>query len=276
MNPFLLEHGDLSAWYTLAFEGAPEPRIVIRSHPRVLDALLKKIGATSPLAFNHRKTGIFEGFVPPAPDGRWGFLYNDAKLSGQAFAPEADRWIAWGFPLPVIGLGKPKPDWNASWASAATLCVFFDALYECVRGVEASELGPARQLMRIETRLVDRDLHCAPIMACLSPETVRRLPGAMTPEALEDVTRAMRSAYGRLWGDRQTEDHAEFQTSFFPPEDIHLYVPMGNAVGLVPPVVGRLPGRGYALRSHNTDMPLHQLALLAGLARLHEHLERAH
>ncbi len=276
MNPFLLMIEALPMWHDMAFEAAPEAAIVVRTHPRVHDAILDELSAEKGAVSRHMRIQGFGAYAPPSDPQGWGFPRSGNRLGGGNLVTAADGWTRWRFPLPQIGYDdRERADLQSALAVSATLSVFFDALKSCVRGVQPEALGPDHQLMLVTPSLQERALHAAPISAIFSPETIRRMPQIAATEAMASVTEAMRTACQHLWGAPLNEAEA-FETRCDPPEDVHLRIPFGNAVGLSPRLHGRGAGLGYELDSHNVDMPFHQLTLLAGLARLHERLERAH
>ncbi|WKZ28876.1 MAG: hypothetical protein QY323_05105 [Patescibacteria group bacterium] len=275
MNPFALALEALPRWYDLAFEENATRTIVVRTHPHVRDRMLNELMREDHAVASYVEAFGFGAYVPPSELRGWGFPQHGNRSSGEPIGTDVRGWNLWRFPLPHIGLGgREHPDWHSAYALSATLSVFFSAL-DGMRGVRPEDLGNARQLMRVSMSVMKRSCYGAPISATLSQEALRRLPPAETPLAFPDIGRAMRLACERLWGEALDDDAIarHFEAYLEPPDQLHLRMPLGNAVGLDPEWNGRLPGYGYDLVCHNTDMPLHQLTLLAGLARLHEILD---
>lgn len=275
MNPFALALEALPRWYELAFEERAARAIVVRTHPRVRDHLLNELAGEDRNIASYAEAFGFGTYVPPSDLRGWGFPQHGNRSSGERLATDTRGWTVWLFPLPHIGLGgREQPDWNSAYALSATLSVFFSAL-DSLHDVRPEDLGEERQLLRVSLSVTKRSCYGAPISATLSQEALQRLPSTEQPMTFPDIGRAMRLACERLWGGALDDESIarHFEAYLDPPDRLHLRMPMGNAVGLDPEWQGRLPGCGYDLVCHNTDMPLHQLTLLAGLARLHELLD---
>ncbi len=274
MNPFTLALEALPAWHTYAFD-AERPAVVLRTHPAVHQALVDDLANDAFEIADARTSNGYGAWAPPRTREAWGFPGRQAGGRAEPFRIAADGWTVWRFPLPRIGLREPaRTDWDSAYALSSTLSMFFVSLDRSVDRRKPEDFGSRLQLLNVSMSIQGRSLHSAPIGATLSKETVTRLSRhGITPEVAEGVKGAMRTAVRHLWGGSYGDVDRHFEVWCDPPDNLHMYMPLGNAVGL-DPEWHRLAGYGYHLNGHNIDSPLHQLTLLAGLARLHEHLAR--
>ncbi len=91
---------------------------------------------------------------------------------------------------------------------------------------------------------------------------------------LEKMISAMRRAYAQMMGESRARPFGFRASVDYPTGWLNVDVP-GDGCG-IHPSSGHSPevGRGYEFSDHNVDHPAQQLALLAGLAALHDQVDR--
>lgn len=166
------------------------------------------------------------------------------------------------------GRGKEyKYDWKIPYAISASLKVFF--MLALFPKMETSVSFP--QLMTLTT-VTARGNHGGAIHGEFSIPLAKWLNSNFCDkkEAAEKMKQAAMRAYKRMFG-MSKFDRYNFDAKISDVGGVMLSCP-GNATGIHPENCYKVDvgKEGYELACHNLDTPMQQLALLAGLATLHD------
>lgn len=162
-------------------------------------------------------------------------------------------------------------DWKGAFAVSATFNVVFS--YLSLFGYEDEETKCLlSQLMTINVT-TRTGIYGGAISGTFSIDLVNWMSLFSPRYTIEEMVSAMRVAYGRIFAEKPDE-FQRFRASV-DNENGWLNVDCpGNACGLNPSSGRMGKGYGYNFSPHNTDSPLQQLTLLAGLAALHDKARR--
>ena len=241
------------AWYELSYKN--KSNLVLRIHQKAFAYMQTlKWGNTMPIIAHYLKTFHFEEFAPPS-EGKLGFCKVIRRIPSQN-----SSWITWVCPLSTSNKERT--------ALSASLSVFFQAL----NLFEGNTDWPNPQLIVVENMTLRvGEPWGAWISATLTPTTAKWLSLKPDGYVLVDVVEAMRAVDRHMYLQKKGESlFSRFEAYCRKPKWVILTVP-GNACGLCPDMLnhGKIE-EGYLLAPHNTDSTFQQLALLTGLARLHD------
>lgn len=208
-----------------------------------------------------KKKGDFRHFVGPLPEirKRLNDPCDDCKGSGKQ---------DWGYGKCLLCDGKGKKvvyDHKPGFALSASLNLFFSTVYF----PEEKTSAKIPQLMTVQLT-TQASAHGGEMSGMYSPELVNWLC-CESNESVSFVSKAMRLAHGRMVGNQ-----------FCSPSDFRAHISQngwfvtscpGSGCGLHP-IERRMGHEGCEFSSHNVDSPHQQLTLLAGLAALHDRVDR--
>jgi len=178
---------------------------------------------------------------------------NNVFVLGQSDHPD---WIVWQFTLPQAEVNDAK-----AFAIRATFNLFVDYLSMCY---EVDTGWSTNQLIFIQDFSTSAS---GSFRAIFTPTVVKWLSSSKNREKLEEITKAMRTAFSHIW--RSRFEGLGFQATCEDGYRFHLLP--GDRAGLDPaPNTENLAGHGYELICHNIDTWMVQLSLLIGLAKLHD------
>jgi hypothetical protein len=166
------------------------------------------------------------------------------------------------------GTGKEyEMDWRAAYAVSANFTIF--TILANFPKIETSALLP--QLLTIET-VTQTGAHGGSLGGEYSIPLVRWMSSFGANTEIPEMVKAMKMAYDRMLGLREF-NKLDFRARI-DYEDGWLNVDCpGEACGLNPnhgSEYNMKQGLGYGFSCHNTDTPMQQITLLAGLAALHD------
>ncbi len=251
----------IPAWYEIGISN--KTTLVVSIHPKAL-SLFDILKPESPIIGHYKKEFSLPAFILPTAE-RWGFGEVIHRV------PDERGWVSYHCTLPVIKKFKEekRSDECAATAIRATLSILFNLLSLSFEGDTEYRVP---QLIVIDGFLVQDGMHGGSLSAIVTPAMTSFLSDP-SPESLESIQDAMRTADEYMWQEKERKRllARSFQVHHYESR-IHLTVP-GDACGL-DPASGhgeyRDSASGYRLTPHNVDGGLQQLALLMGLARLHE------
>lgn len=209
-------------------------------------------------------TLIFKAVLPPIVH----YLdqkCNDCEGSGESRFNRGMSCISCG------GKGMEREyKWNPAFAISASLNLIFRRLYQ----PEVQPVGEKLQLLTV-TLVTDYGQYGGALSGAYSIPLVKWLSSKFD-EDIPEMVDAMRTSYERFFGKDKLLVHTSRFGAFVNGEGGGLNVDCpGDACGLNPSSRGlRGDGRGYEFSCHNVDSPAQQLTLLAGLAALHDAVER--
>lgn len=181
-----------------------------------------------------------------------------------------DGWVSIKVDLPVVVSGGSNAEVRCFWDSAFRVSASLAILFQMLQLFDGESPCIGNQLLTVEYMTVDRDMWGGSLGAIISPALVKWLSRLPDNYDHPEVKVAMISAHCRMSGHplERYEEHY-FRAWIRKPCWINLSVP-GNACGLDPKNYFIGEGEGFELSPHNTDNPIQQLSLLAGLATLYE------
>jgi hypothetical protein len=276
----------LPCWYELSWNNSKKrPAIIIRVHKDFIKAT-KEIPADAPIILELQKQFNLGDFCRNLNEG-FGFEGAFRKIS------ENDEFVVWLVTLPKIrknekimcgscagsgkgfmegekcfscnGKGREHViDWHDAFAVSASFTVF--SVLTIHTDIETISKMP--QLLSVETT-TQEGMHGGSLWGIYSIPLVAWL-GSHQGQSIDEMTIAMMSAYKYMW-ELELFNRPYFWTRVESSNGwLNVSCP-GNACGLNPDSSSDLrPGRGYKFSCHNTDSPLQQITLLAGLAALHD------
>ena len=278
----ILTRDYMPCWYDLSWQGKTKPpTIILRVHKDFI-AGQEKIPETATLIEHFKKEFELKTFCGDL-NGNFGFE-NTLKRQG-----DCDGFSIFSIGLPLVkkqetktcslcngsgkdfthdncfscgGSGKENViDWHDAYAVSASLTVFFQISY--YNEIETSAKIP--QLLTVQT-ITERGMHGGSLHGMYSMPLIKWL--STIRGNIDEMVVAMTEAYGHMW-DINHVDH-DFRASVdYDNGWLNVDCP-GNACGLNPSRSRSDAGRGYEFSCHNTDSPMQQLTLLAGLAALHD------
>ncbi len=259
MHDYLVK--PVPAWYGLS---APEAQTLeIHLHPQILENpyINNPVASLRDGSYFERMLGTT--FTPPTVDQSWGF--------DNAFTPLVfeEPWFSARCTFPEINSPKQRENLDESPLLAlvpiqASLALLFKGL----KFVTVTTNSQQPQLLVVENMLCEAGMDGAAMSVSLTPALADWLSQQPDFSRLEAVEATMRGTYEYFMGHASTM--SRFAATCRQPNSIHLQVP-GNACGLDPDIsLSRVKNEGYELVSHNTDSAPQQLALLMGLAKLHD------
>jgi hypothetical protein len=253
-NAFKLHMEDAPAWYDIA---PGNDGIVISVHPAefaAMTALLKDRVSAADFG-DELKVGPFIGFERPA----WGF--GSTAANGAA---DERGWptIICAFPKT---LHKGEFDWERLYAVSGTIQTVFAGLNLC--GNETRE--QRRQCLSAQL-FTERKMYGGGISARLSPSTAKWLK-TIDGRVIQEINAIMARLGSALFGKSFAEPHE--YNAYLRSDGAPIFNCPGNACDLGP--CGDNYDDGCELEPHNTDSPMQQLTLLAGLAALNQAARKA-
>jgi len=158
-------------------------------------------------------------------------------------------------------------DWNPAYAISASLTVFFTfASLKCCRKDKTSCAFP--QLLTVET-ITERKSHGGSLCGIYSIPLAGFLSSFEENTEIVEMTEAMIKAWSKMFGKIDKYQKYSFWAKVaYKNGWLNVSCP-GDACGLHPMHSwGPESGAGYEYSCHNTDNPMQQICLLAGLAAL--------
>lgn len=252
----------IPAWYQIGIY--TDTTLVIKIHPKA-KSLLDKLKGEAPIISAYKQKFNLTEFIPPS-EKRWGF--------GQMIETRPDQkgWAVYHCPLPIVKRRSDEQALNRSAEATvrSSLSLFFLALQGQPK--ESTE-HDVPQLIIIDYLSVEQGMSGGAISATLSSGMFPYLANPST-RSLKSIEAAMKTAYEYVWQDEASRKHlaGEFKVRHEEPAKIHLSVP-SHGSGLIADsnsAIYKGPDRGYRLVPHSLDSGPQQMAILMGLARLHE------
>ena len=282
MNIRMITREDVPCWYELSWQSKP-PTLILKIHRDFLKEMKVDL-LNAPIVKAFMKEFEFAEF---SGDFEQDVGFNKVFKRSE----EKDGFIAFRVEIPKIkkltdkkcrqcggsgkddlrgeeclfcdGKGKDHIiDWHRAEAISASFSIFLMVLGHCEKDTSA----PFPQLMLVET-ITRRDIHGGSLGGEISIPLRRWLISACSREDLSEVVSAMKAAYGKMFGLRYNE--FSFRVDVRECGGFIMDCP-GDACGLHPTDWYMRDGEGYRFSCHNVDTALQQLALLAGLAVLHD------
>ncbi len=252
LNAHQLHMQDAPAWYDLS---PSNDGIIISVHPAEYDDLMTLLRTTSAQDFvGDQKVGPFI-----SPDERaWGF--GSTIVTG-ALDERGWRTINCEFPKPV----RDEFPWERLYTVSFTLQLVFDHL-----NAGGNKTAESRRQCFSVALFTGREAWGGGIGAKLSPSTVRWLRSIDQP-VIDRINADMARLGQRLFGPKFARKD-EFQV-WLRSDGIPIFNCPGDACDLSP--TGDNYDPGCELSPHNTDTPMQQLTLLAGLAALCQEARKA-
>lgn len=207
------------------------------------------------LAFDGQAIGIRQ----PLPVDQL-FLETDfGPLKMVELEAESVRWR-----YPLSSRAPDASPWDGGAAMSRAFTHFFHA---APRKQVATR--KERQLFNLDMYDgLDRAQNAWPINVTLFPVMTNWLAGK-TGNRLPEVERDMHQVWTQVGGKPAQQALNEFRV-FVEEGMVQIVLPFRSGLAPNPSAQSRPSGCGYELYSNNLDTPLHQLTLLAGLARLHQ------
>lgn len=260
----ILEH-DVAEWYALSFEPAP-PAILITVSETVAESVHSFLSALPSVAACFPPDIRLPDFFPPK-SARWGF--------GRAIHTRRheDGRITWICPLPRVLCKRHDPaleekGGQRGFAASASLQLLFEAL----NAFEGATGATRPQILTVhEMCLRNSAFYGAVLFATLSPTACEWI-ATVNPRGVElvGVEQSIACASAKMFGTTISKIKHDCRASVCPPNSAMIRCP-GNACEIsTDGSRDPLDGCGMALTPHNTDSPIQQLSLLAGLAALYE------
>lgn len=238
----------IPAWYQIGFL---EDGLKIDVDPSLENLLLKHLTPEFRMIKAHKETHNLPEFVPYG-NAYWGYGgIMQRCASNEPWIPHVCPW--------------PTQSKNNDWAACATLSVLFLLLEGQIN--HAATCTQPLQLIEIEAMNLSRSMGGAGLCVAISPRVCEWIRDTRESKPLYVIEEAMHYIH-RLVVDHD-HDRAFCRVWVNSPDRIHLQA-SNNACTLDPSLSSRESHHGYALAPHNVDTRLHQLSLLAGLAKIHD------
>ncbi len=275
MHEISMRLRDLPSWYRVSFIDDPIG-IRIAAHPAAAASLLVQGVYEHGWYWTTEEAMATElpTFIPPSINAPWGF--------GPLLQPgtDTDGWPCWTCAFPRVGFDDPNPDWKTAIALASSLAELFHGL----NAVDVPIEGSRPQAYTVSTHVrLNAMAYGAPISATVSGWWAARIADrfadpACEHEAIRLITQTIHHAYAMMHGGDVTSLLLWERAFHFTNPDKVFFIAPGNACGLGYDYgnARSYPSGGYELSPHNTDHPVQQLSLLAGLARLSSYLGQKH
>lgn len=243
-------------------EGSPARYHLSTTETGLTVAIHKKV---LPKASDYRKgdpdffgslNKIHDVFIPPTPDREWG--YGEVIREEESEHPD---FVLYSVDFPKHFSADGISD--RVYGVAASLKLLFDAV-----NFKPETTAKEKQNLMVNLALDrTREVYGSVIGVDLYSNFTNAL-GNATTNLEEKVVSAMVNSFKLMWGDNKLDLRYSFLARIMPPKDFHLAV-FGNSCGLDTDVDDRLSDT-IKLIPHNTDNPVQQLSLLAGVARMEE------
>lgn len=259
---------DMPTWYEMSYENGI---LFIRIPAKVYDSLTNQFQPTNPM-----KDRFLKEFPSPVEnDDQLVFpLYPDQWIYGLSedvtFIGESEGWITIKANLPVVmwNWDNDQVYWSSAYRVSASLAILFNLLR--LYDDELEELPSCNyQLLTIEGLGVAQESYGATLATIISPALTRWLSRFPDNYDHPEIKEAMISAHCRMDGPLGPYQEYNFRAWLRKPYWINLSVP-GNACGLDPSDYNEEKGMGFKMLPHNTDSPIQQLSLLAGVAKIYQ------
>jgi len=281
----------LPCWYELSWREILPPAIILRIHKDFIrEIIAKKIDfENAPIVWGFKIEFGFEKFV--------GDFEKEFGFDGALVKKGKDgEFVEFFIPIPKIkkdsgeicgdcgGSGKNETfaddeclfcsgtgkkyfyDWKSAFAISASLNIFFSLM--CFWEKESSAGIPQLITIDVVTR---KDLHGGSLWGqCSIPfaEYLMKISEKDGDVLLPEASEAVRAAWHHMFGLSDYEFHHDFRVNVRN-GGFNIFCP-GDACGLNPAQWSRIKGQGYEFSCHNVDTPAQQIALIAGLAALHD------
>lgn len=252
-------------WYEMSYD---KGILTIQVPTRVYNSLTNLIGSSNPM-----KDDFLRKFSYPSenPNQHILSLYPDQWIYGLSedvtFVGESEGWVMIKADLPVVmwNWDNNQVYWKSAYRVSASLAILFQMLYLYEDELSGSDF----QLLTIDLLGVDEGIYGGSLSVTISPTLKKWL--SRFPDNYDhlEIKEAMVSAHCRMAGPLLPYQEHDFRAWVRKPYWINLSVP-GNACGLDPSGYYEEEGRGFKMLPHNTDTPIQQLSLLAGLAKMYQ------
>jgi hypothetical protein len=248
-------NGNTPRWYEL---GLSKDGLIVSAHPAILTMFQRPHLRRARANAQHLE---IPDFVPPSPTQPWGH--------GGALLPVATAnkdWLAWEVRwAKVQKLHLPYEAWSIS----ASLQFLF-ALLSCIDEDEAPKDPDKPQLMTVDGVAASRSIYGGAIEISIASALYPWIQSRPHNTYDEWVGQAMFQTYSTMVARRghRVSLH-EFKCWIRHPNNITLIVP-GNACGLAPADWDDPQDSPTRMTPGNTDNPMQQLTLLAGMAAIHD------
>ncbi len=203
-----------------------------------------------------QRNNIPDLFLPPSADREWGFGHVLREQNS-----DNSDFISYVCELPKSFPPDGNPD--RVFGVTSTLMLLFDAL-----NLRNDTNSQTKQNLMVQMA-VDRtrDAYGSPISIKLFSPITHWIGEHATQRIKERIGDSMFEAFSKMWN-TDGEFGNQFRVGINHPNLIHLAV-FGDACGLDPEYIDK-KSLTYTLVPHNTDSPIQQLSLLAGVAKLEE------
>lgn len=284
----MLYYEDIPCWYELSWD-AEHVGIIFRLHQEFIEQV-EPIPENSPIVENFREgfksfdafnTGLdndfgFDGkflylgekgdfieFFVKIPAVKFSINKTCERCNGNKIDPALRDYC---YACDGLGLER-KFYWNEAYKISAT----FTILFLFISFPEKETSSPLPQLMTVET-ITRPGLHGGSLGGVYSVPLVNWLATIPENYGITAMDKAMTQAWDRMCIVGGLDEHRIYTRIANDRGWLNVNIP-GNACGLNPAwgAEGDMKeGRGYKFDCHNTDSPMQQLTLLAGLAALHD------
>lgn len=281
MNPKMIIHETVPSWYELLWKEEP-PSIGLRIHKEFIESNkidFKKAPIVKYLAESLRLSAFSGNFNKDIGFG--GVLKHTEERDGFGeFVAE----------IPQIkkktdkkctdcnGTGKRKYDpdkkcmfcdgsgieWIMDWKDAFVISASFSVLTGWLKYCKIETSAPFPQLLTVDT-ITKEDMHGGSLSGDISIPMRIWLESLGERVELTEMTRAMKIAYGRMFG---SHDHNMYRFDAYATNGRFIANCPGDACGLHPSDWYARKKEGYEFSCHNVDSPAQQITILAGLGAL--------
>ncbi len=274
---FNIMREDIPAWYEISWDDENKA-IVVRVHRAVLNQL-GLLTNEAPI-IRILSTDIDLSDFVPFGESNWGFGQVLEQIG------EDDKYISFRVSLPRViwtiskakredrfgfkGLPERGYNWQAAYNLSASLNVLFLALAFSLREEIIWE-NEIPQLVNCKLQ-TSKESYGGALSIRLSKALVDWLAKYQVNEDIPEASEALFEAYSAMY-EFKDEEAIAFNRHYLNArvlsikQRITLNCP-GDACGLDPDNMNEIRDRGYELVPHNTDTPIQQLTLLAGVAKL--------
>lgn len=255
MDYLAVQRGTVPRWYTFAVE--PHGHMKVRMHPAAWANVVANATQASNVIFDRADQARFTlgDYVPPQA-GRWGI--------GQCLTTTISDLVDVSWHCPRFIDRNGDGDWPALYSLARSLEALFFALKVSPDSITSAQ----PQLAVVDGWIVQAEIYGGALSVSIGPDFVSRLMTFSSAD-FDLVTKQMMNVYYEMWpAMRRLYRPIDFRVQMHE-RGLHLSCP-GNACGLDPDWGDVDQGQGYRLHPHNTDSPVQQLTLLAGIAALCE------
>ena len=193
----------------------------------------------------------------------WGF---GGCMTVSPFMPRYSGWIGCQITLPQVGQGSSLKQWGALISCSRSVAALLRLLEFATAGAHP---GDAQLLTVKLVEPAEPSLDYG-VFAEVSAGAADRLQNGPHGALVQSIVEAQRHAWWTMWPQylRRPGPH-HFGAKIRDNGKVFTAIP-GNACGLDSDWVGREPGRGFSISSHNVDNPVQQLVLFATLCQLYD------